>query len=107
MSGFRAKPDGPNNPYYRPRPEPADSSLDDLGDRLPREPVAEQQREVLELFGEQPVVPGRELAQPVVTNPKSPLLGRGQVIEAQGRHLGHSEFAGGQEATLPGDDIAV
>ena len=42
-SRFRAKPHGPDNPYYRtlPRPEPADSSLDDLGDRLPREPVAE------------------------------------------------------------------
>jgi len=34
-------------------------------------------------------------------------LGRRQVIEAQGRHFGHAELVGGQQASFPGDHIAV
>jgi hypothetical protein len=63
----------------------------DLGHVKTRDLEAEiepKQREVLELFGEQPVVPGRDLGQPVVGDAESPQLSRGQVIEAQRRRRG-------------------
>ena len=48
-------------------------------------------RQRLELLGEQPVVPGRELAQPVIRDHKRPGLFRGEVIETYGRHFGYAE----------------
>jgi len=53
------------------------------------------EREVLELLGQQPIVPGGDLGQPVVRDHEGTDLRRGQVIEAQGRHLGHAELTAG------------
>jgi hypothetical protein len=64
------------------------------------------QGEVLELLGQQPVVPGGDLGQPVVGDHEGAGLGRGQVIEAEGRYLREVEFAGSEQATMPGDDLA-
>ena len=57
-----------------------------------------EQRELLELLRQEPVVPARDLGQPVVGDHKSAGLRRGQVIEAQRRHLGHAELARRQAA---------
>ena len=53
------------------------------------------ERKVPELLGQQLVIPGRDFGQPVIGDHKGTGLGRGQVIEAQGRHLGHAELTAG------------
>jgi len=65
------------------------------------------ERKVLELLGQQLVVPGRDLGQPVIGDHEGAGLGRSQVIEAQGGHLGDAEFAGGHEPAMPTNHVAM
>jgi hypothetical protein len=66
-----------------------------------------RQGEVLELLCEQPVVPGRDLGEPVVGDPKGAgLLGR-EVIEAQRRDLAPTELTTRAQPTVPGDHVVV
>ena len=69
--------------------------------------IEAEQRKILELLGEQPVVPGGDFGQAVVGDHEGAGLRRGEVIEAQGRHLGQAELAAGQQPAVPGDDVAV
>ena len=69
--------------------------------------IEAEQRELLELLGQQPVVPGGDFGQPVIGDHEGAGLRRGQVIEAQCRHLGHAELAAGEQPAMPGDHIAV
>ena len=48
-----------------------------------------------------------DLGQPVVGDHEGAGLRRGQVIEAQRRHLGHAELAAGEQPAVPGDHVAV
>jgi hypothetical protein len=64
-------------------------------------------REFLELFGQQPIVPGRDLGQPVIGNPEGSSLLRSEVIEAQRRHLGYAEQAACEKPTVPDDNIVL
>ena len=50
--------------------------------------IEAEQREVLELLSEQPVIPGGDFGEPVVGDHEGACLLRGQVIKAQRRHLG-------------------
>jgi hypothetical protein len=59
------------------------------------------------LFGQQPVVPAGDLAQPIVGDHKGARLGRAQMLQTQGRHLGHAECTGGQEPPVPGDHLVI
>jgi hypothetical protein len=63
------------------------------------------ERKVSELLGQQPVVPDRDLGQPVVGDHEGASLGRGQVIEAQCRHLAPSEFAASEQPAIPSDHV--
>jgi hypothetical protein len=69
--------------------------------------VKSAERELLELLSEQPIVPSGNLREPIVGDHEGARLGRRQVIEAQCRHLGHSEQAACQQPTVPGDNLAV
>jgi len=69
--------------------------------------IEAEQREVLELLGQQAVVPRGDLGQPVVGDHERAGLGRAQVFEAQRRHLGPAEFAGGQEPAMPANHVAM
>jgi hypothetical protein len=63
------------------------------------------QREIPELLGQQAVLPGRDLGQPVIGNPKGAGLLRSEVIEAQRRHLSSAQQATCEIPTVPGDNI--
>src|SRR6266436_10442387 len=54
--------------------------------------IEPEEREVLELLGQQPVVPGGDFGQPVVGDRKGASLGRRQVIEAERRYLAPAEL---------------
>jgi hypothetical protein len=69
--------------------------------------VESDQRERLELLAEQPVVPGRDLGQPIIGDRECAGLHWAQVIEAQRRHLGNANFTGGQHSPMASDDVAV
>ena len=69
--------------------------------------IEAEQREVLELLRQQLVVPGGDLGQPVVGDHEGAGLRGGQVIEAEGRHLGNAELAAGEQPAVPGDHVAV
>ena len=58
-------------------------------------------------MGEQPVVPGADLGEPIVGDHEGAGLRRGEVIEARRRHLGHAELAGCKQATMTADHVAV
>ena len=58
-------------------------------------------------MGQQPVVPGGDLGQPIVGDHESAGLRRGKVIEAQRRYLGNSNFATGQHSAMAGDYVVV
>jgi len=69
--------------------------------------IEPEQREVLELLRQQLVVPAGNFGQPVVGDHEGACLGRGQVIEAQGRHLGNAELAAGEQSPVPGDHLEL
>jgi hypothetical protein len=69
--------------------------------------IEAEQREVPELFGKQPVIPDGDLGEPVVGDHKGAGLRGGQVIEAEGRHLGNAEFAAGEQPAMAGDHVVV
>ena len=48
-----------------------------------------------------------DLGQPVVGDHEGAGLRRGQVIEAKRRHLGHAEFAAGEQPAVTRDHVAV
>jgi hypothetical protein len=62
---------------------------------------------VLELLRQQPIVPRRNLGQPVVGDHKGAGLRGGQVIETQCRHPAPAELTTGLEAAVPGDYVVV
>jgi hypothetical protein len=64
-------------------------------------------REFLELFGQQPIVPGGDLGQLVIGNPEGAGLLRSEVIEAQSRHLRSAQQAACEKPTVPDDNIAL
>jgi hypothetical protein len=63
------------------------------------------QRELFELFGQQAVIPLRDLGQSVVGNSEGSGLHRGEVIEAERRHLGPAELVTGQQPAVTRDYI--
>ena len=65
--------------------------------------IESEQREVLELLGEQPVVPGGDLGQPIVSDHERAGLGRAQVIEAEGRYFGNPKRTTGEQPAMPGN----
>jgi hypothetical protein len=61
------------------------------------------QSQLLQLFGEQSVVPGRVLRQAIVGNDEGLPLGLTEVIHADGGYLVQAEYLGRQEPAMPGD----
>jgi hypothetical protein len=59
----------------------------------------------LELLGQQAVVPIRDLGQAIVGNSEGSGLRRGEVIEAERRHLGPAELTTGQQPPMTRDHI--
>ncbi len=64
-------------------------------------------RQLLQLAGEQRLVPGAELGQLVVGQTVGLPLLLGQVVEHDHRRLGQPELRGRQDAAVPGDHLAV
>jgi hypothetical protein len=69
--------------------------------------IESEEREVLELLGQQPVVPGGDLGQPVVGDRKGASLGRGQVIETERRYLAAAELAASEQPAVTGDHVEL
>src|SRR5262249_51903110 len=59
--------------------------------------------EFLQLLRQQSVIPGGDLSEPVVGDHKRASLCGAQMIQAEGRHLGHAERAGGQDPAVTGN----
>jgi len=66
-----------------------------------------EQREILQLPCQQPVVPDRDLGKPVIGDHKGASPGWGQMIDAHRRRLGHAECAGGQDPAVTGNYPSV
>ena len=64
-------------------------------------------QQLLQLAGEQRLVPGAELGQLVVGDAVGPPLRLGQVVEHDHRRLGQPELRRRQDAAVPGDHLAV
>src|SRR5438477_13130033 len=60
-------------------------------------------REVLELLGEEPLVPLGGLGEPVVGDHQSSALGLAETVDLDRRDLGPAEFATRQYPTMAGD----
>ena len=69
--------------------------------------IQPREREVLELLRQQPIVPGRVLAEPVVSDHEGADLGWGQMIEGERWHLGPAELAAGEQSAVPADHLVV
>jgi hypothetical protein len=65
-----------------------------------------EQGKLLELLREQTIIPGGDFGQPVIGNHEGARLNRGQVIEAQRRHLRQAKLFAGQQSTVSGYNIA-
>jgi hypothetical protein len=68
--------------------------------------IETNQRQMLELLRQQPVIPDRNLGQPVIGDHESAGLPGRQVIQAQGRHLCHAQLDGGKQPAMTGYDVA-
>jgi len=65
------------------------------------------ERKVLELLGQQLVIPGRDLGQPIIGDHEGAGLGRRQVIEAQSWDFSHAELTAGEQPAVPTDHVAL
>src|SRR5262249_4294860 len=65
------------------------------------------ERKVLQLLGQQPVVPGRDLGQPVIGDHEGADLRWRQIIKANNRKLGHPERRRRLDTTMPGDYVEL
>ena len=59
------------------------------------------------MLRQEPIIPCRDLTQPVIGNHERAKLLRRKVIEAQGRHFGFAEQKAGEIPAVSGDDVAV
>ena len=73
----------------------------------PRNWKAVTTAEVAELLREQPVIPGRDLAQPVVGDHEGARLCGREMIEAKCGHLGNANFATGEVPAVTHDYVTV
>ena len=69
--------------------------------------IEPHQRELRELLGKQPVVPGRDLGQPIVGDHERASLRRRQMVEAYRRYLGNAHFPTGQHSAIAGNYLAL
>ena len=69
--------------------------------------IETEQGEVPELLRQQPIVPGCDLGEPVVRDPERAHLRRGQVIEAQRRHLAPAKLSCRKQPAMAGYDISI
>lgn len=61
----------------------------------------------LELFGEQPIIPDRDLGQAVVGDHEGSLLGFGQMLEANDRRRAPAQPLGGKQPPMAGDHVVI
>ena len=103
------------SPEPRPRPRgrrprrraPASSWSSSASEKPTTDRSKSSASQLLQLAGEQRLVPGAELGQLVVGDPVGPPLLLGQVVEHDHRRLGQPELRGRQDAAVPGDHLAV
>ena len=69
--------------------------------------VEPEDRKLLELLRQQPIVPGGDLGQAVVGDREGTNLGPGQMIKAEGRHFGNAALTAGEQPAVPGDDVEI
>ena len=64
-------------------------------------------RELLQLLGQQPVIPGSDLRQPIVGDHEGPLLRLGEMLKANGRDLAPSQTACRLQAPVARNHFAI